>query len=99
MNEFAVLNRARLAAGTGLLGLFILICGSCNRTRKVEAQTVSNADIPTVAVARVAKEELSHDLVLTAEFRPFQEIDVMAKVSGYVKEIKVDVGDRVRQGQ
>jgi len=37
--------------------------------------------------------------VLTAEFKPFQEIDVMAKVAGYIKEIKFDVGDRVRQGQ
>jgi RND family efflux transporter MFP subunit len=37
--------------------------------------------------------------VLTAEFKPFQEIDVMAKVAGYVKKINVDVGDRVNQGQ
>src|ERR1035437_2695500 len=34
----------------------------------------------------------------TAEFKPFQEVDVMAKVSGYVKEIRVDVGDRVKEG-
>jgi RND family efflux transporter MFP subunit len=39
------------------------------------------------------------DLVLTAEFKPFQEIDVMAKVAGYVKNINVDSGDRVKQGQ
>jgi RND family efflux transporter MFP subunit len=38
-------------------------------------------------------------LILTAEFAPFQEIDVMAKVSGYIKEIKVDIGDRVKEGQ
>jgi RND family efflux transporter MFP subunit len=37
--------------------------------------------------------------VLTAEFKPFQEIDVMAKVSGYVKEIRVDAGDLVGQNQ
>ena len=50
-------------------------------------------------MAKVTSEDLSHNLVLTAEFKPFQEIDVMAKVAGYVKEINVDVGDRVRQGQ
>jgi RND family efflux transporter MFP subunit len=38
-------------------------------------------------------------LILTAEFEPFQEVDVMAKVSGYIKEIKVDIGDRVKEGQ
>jgi RND family efflux transporter MFP subunit len=38
-------------------------------------------------------------VVLTAEFKPYQEVDVMAKVAGYVKQIRVDIGDRVRQGE
>jgi RND family efflux transporter MFP subunit len=42
---------------------------------------------------------LASDIVLTAEFEPFQEVDVMAKVSGYIREIKVDIGDRVHEGQ
>ena len=50
-------------------------------------------------MAKVTTEDLTRNLVLTAEFKPFQEVDVMAKVAGYVKEINVDVGDRVRQGQ
>ncbi|MEO8597434.1 MAG: efflux RND transporter periplasmic adaptor subunit [Candidatus Solibacter sp.] len=56
-------------------------------------------DIPTVAVAKVTSEDLAHNLVLTAEFKPYQEIDVMAKVAGYIKDLHFDVGDRVRQGQ
>ena len=32
-------------------------------------------------------------------FQPFQEIDVHGKVSGYIRHIYVDIGDRVRQGQ
>jgi len=32
-------------------------------------------------------------LVLTAEFKPFQEVDVMAKVAGFIKRINVDVGE------
>jgi RND family efflux transporter MFP subunit len=88
----------RLAGTVGLLGLLIG-CASCNRTTKVEARAPAAGDAPTVAVAKVAREELSRGIVLTAEFRPFQEVDVMAKVSGYVKEIKVDIGDRVQAGQ
>jgi RND family efflux transporter MFP subunit len=42
---------------------------------------------------------MTRQLAVTAEFRPFQEVDVMAKVAGYVKNINVDVGDRVQQGQ
>lgn len=52
-----------------------------------------------VAVARVERGSLDETLTLAAEFRPFQEIDVHAKVAGYVRSIAVDVGDRVKAGQ
>jgi RND family efflux transporter MFP subunit len=38
-------------------------------------------------------------LVLAGEFRPYQEVDVHAKIAGYVKAIFVDYGDRVKAGQ
>jgi RND family efflux transporter MFP subunit len=82
-----------------LAGLFVLISSSCSRTAKVEAEASKSSDAPTVAVAKVVLEDLSHELALTAEFRPYQEVDLMAKVAGYVKSISVDVGDRVKQGQ
>ncbi|MES1260824.1 MAG: efflux RND transporter periplasmic adaptor subunit [Acidobacteriota bacterium] len=53
----------------------------------------------TVAVAKASPEDLARNLTLTAEFRPWQEIEVMSKVSGYVRSITVDIGDHVRQGQ
>lgn len=37
--------------------------------------------------------------VLAAEFRPFQVVDVHAKIAGYLRKINVDVGDRVKEGQ
>jgi RND family efflux transporter MFP subunit len=52
-----------------------------------------------IAVAKVVREDLARELEISAEFRPYQEIDVHAKVSGYLKSIHVDVGDHVRQGQ
>jgi RND family efflux transporter MFP subunit len=57
------------------------------------------ATIPTVPVATVGKATLANDLTLTAEFLPYQDVDVMAKVAGYVKTISVDIGDHVQQGQ
>jgi len=56
-------------------------------------------DAPIVAVAKASRTDLSQTLTLAAEFRPFQEIDVHAKVAGYLKVIYVDVGDRVKAGQ
>ncbi len=80
-----------------LLGMTLIAMASCTHQREVEA--TSPAQAPTVAVSKAAVRNLSRNVVLTAEFKPFQEIDVMAKVAGYVKEIRVDIGDRVQQGQ
>jgi len=52
-----------------------------------------------VAVERVRHEHLQRTLELAAEFRPYQEVDLHAKVAGYLKAIYVDVGDQVKKGQ
>jgi RND family efflux transporter MFP subunit len=72
------------------------LISSCARSR-AESQTMK--EIPTVAVVKAERANLSSDLDLTAEFEPFQEVDVMAKVSGYIRQIRVDIGDRVGEGQ
>ncbi|HEX4141224.1 MAG TPA: efflux RND transporter periplasmic adaptor subunit [Candidatus Methylacidiphilales bacterium] len=65
--------------------------------------TKSTADDPkdelTVAVTHPTVADLSRSISLTAEFRPYQDVDLHAKVSGYVRDIYVDVGDHVKQGQ
>ncbi len=81
-----------------LAALCGLLVSSCGSNKDAQASTSATFENPTVAVAKVATADLSRDLILTAEFKPFQEVEVMAKVSGYVKEIRVDVGDRVREG-
>jgi RND family efflux transporter MFP subunit len=58
-----------------------------------------SAAATTVAAAKVRRANLARALAVTAEFRPYQEIDVHAKVAGYVKRIYVDVGDHVKEGQ
>jgi RND family efflux transporter MFP subunit len=69
---------------------------ACSRTRAA-AETVTER--PTVSVVKIARGDISQTLTLAAEFRPFQEVEVHAKVAGYVKAIHVDVGDRVSAGQ
>lgn len=78
--------------------VLLLLTGACNKAKLVEAKNTP-ADVPAVAVTKAAVQDLSRGLVLTAEFKPFQEVDVMSKVAGFVKKINVDVGDRVTQGQ
>ena len=48
---------------------------------------------------KIGRGDISQALTIAAEFRPFQEIEVHAKVAGFLKSISVDVGDRVQAGQ
>ena len=73
-------------------------CASCLLI-SCRQPTVAAADTPTVPTATVQPANLSNELVLTAEFTPYQDVDVMAKVAGYVKNIRVDIGDHVREGE
>src|SRR5215470_6430636 len=82
-----------------IAGLTVLLGCSCSRTQNAQAEDLKAPDIAAVSVAKATLEDMSRRIVLTAEFRPFQEIDVMAKIAGYVKKISVDVGDRVQEGQ
>lgn len=58
----------------------------------------SSAD-PPAAVARVERRTIADTLKISGEFKPFQDVDVHAKVAGYIKAIYVDVGTHVKQGQ
>ena len=60
--------------------------------------TSAAGNLPTVAVVKVTRQDLSQEQTFDAEFRPYQEIDLHAKVAGFVKTINVDIGDRVAQG-
>jgi RND family efflux transporter MFP subunit len=52
--------------------------------------------VPVVPVAKVDREDLYTEVSIPAEFRPYVEVELHAKVSGYVQEMNVDIGDRVK---
>jgi RND family efflux transporter MFP subunit len=53
----------------------------------------------SVAVARVGREDLFNEVTIPAEFRPYAQVELHAKISGYVEQINVDIGDQVKAGQ
>jgi len=83
--------RYRYVGRLGIVGGMLL--AGCHEATPVAANTT-----PTVPVAQVTRQSLSDELTLTGEFTPFQDVDVMAKVAGYVKTLRVDIGDHVKQG-
>ena len=82
----------------GIIGLFILLFGFALLFHRSSSRSNTNSARP-VAVAKVAREDLKQTLTIAAEFRPYQEVSLHAKVAGYVQWISVDVGDRVKEGQ
>jgi RND family efflux transporter MFP subunit len=89
---------ALLLAGAAAVAISGLT--SCGAATDATATTTSDPkDEPTVAVTHPTHADFSRSVSLTAEFRPYQDVDIHAKVSGYVRDIYVDVGDHVKAGQ
>lgn len=84
------LTAALLLAAAGLIAWRFLGAGAGAAVQEDEA-------IP-VSAAATARGRLAKTIRLTAEFRPYQEIDVHAKVAGFIQSIPVDIGDQVKQG-
>jgi RND family efflux transporter MFP subunit len=83
------------------LNIFVFLTVSialsgCGGGRKAAADTAS---APTVPVVMVTRGNISDTLEIASEFQPFQEVDVYAKVSGYIQQLNVDYGTHVKQGQ
>jgi membrane fusion protein, multidrug efflux system len=67
-----------------------------NETRDRLAAVKAGPEVRVVAATRSSGERL---VSLTGEARPYAAVTLYAKVSGYLKEIRVDKGDRVNAGQ
>jgi RND family efflux transporter MFP subunit len=82
-----------------LLGLFLAgsMVAGCGGGRDVKADDPTKA--VTAAVVKVARQDLANSLEIASELQPFQEIEMYAKVSGYIKKLYVDWGTHVKQGQ
>lgn len=91
--------RKRLWLVLSALAVVLLAAILLLRGRRPSA-TVEAAPGPPAAQVAVAKRG-SIDLVLTlaGQFQPFQEVDVHPKVTGFIRRINVDIGDRVHQGE
>ncbi|MGB9464007.1 MAG: efflux RND transporter periplasmic adaptor subunit [Candidatus Acidiferrum sp.] len=85
-----------------LLGAGLLVWHWVNRTASEaddrDHPVADTADV-TAAVARAERRTIANTLTISGEFKPFQDVDVHAKVAGYIKVIYVDVGDHVKDGQ
>jgi RND family efflux transporter MFP subunit len=82
----------------GLLLVWLLV-----RHTQTEADNdkpgAANSTARVASIVRVERGNMRAPLTLAGAFKPFQDVDVHAKVAGYIKEIFVDVGSHVKEGQ
>jgi RND family efflux transporter MFP subunit len=79
-----------------LFGMACCLAAGCGSSRK-PADEAANAPVAPVVTSH--RENLTSQLSIAAEFQPYQEVNVYAKVSGYIQKLDVDWGAHVRQGQ
>lgn len=97
----ASLPRRRLSLIWPVLGIGMVAGALWLYARQRGGAKPQPADLqaPTVAVAKVEREDLYNEVTIAAEFRPYEEVELNAKVSGYVEKMNVDFGDKVKAGQ
>jgi len=81
------------ASLVALLAVAFVACSGSGNGRAQASATI------TVGVTKVVRKSLGRQITLSSELVPFQEIDVYAKESGFVKKLLVDYGTRVKAGQ
>ena len=87
----AVIVILLLAFGLGWLLL--------EKTGRTHTDTAGVAIPPAAATVPVTRSAINSTLTIAGEFLPWQEVELHGKVAGYIRQIRVDIGDRVRTGQ
>ncbi|HVX51931.1 MAG TPA: efflux RND transporter periplasmic adaptor subunit [Chitinophagaceae bacterium] len=82
---------------SGWIALLIIIT-SCGGHETQVAITTANA-VDTVPVFILHDTAVSKIIELPAELLPLEQANIAARVQGYIKEVKVDIGDKVHQGE
>jgi membrane fusion protein (multidrug efflux system) len=99
--RFRRIGLALLVAIVGALVVVILLRvrhrGALRREAARRGDLVDKG--PPVAVTTVLAGDGAREISLPAEVRAFFQSTVYAKISGYVKSMRVDKGDAVRRGQ
>ena len=98
-------SNARLFLLCGGVAAAVGVLASCNGTGKALAKdpgesgaSAGSAGV-SVGVVKVIRKNVGRTLTVSSELVPFQEIDVYAKESGFVKDLNVDYGSRVLKDQ
>src|SRR5262245_23003245 len=86
-----------IAAGTGF---WRYARNSARPQREPAPKTAATATEPVIVQVKLPERtELARQVRLPGSIEALEQVTLYAKTAGYLKWIKVDIGDRVRKGQ
>lgn len=95
-------SRTTTTAGVTLfaVGCTLALFGPTALTQNAEAQTAGTVATPTAGSSTAPSESGSSPqvLILPGSLAPDESVELYAKASGYIAEVAVDIGSRVRKG-
>ena len=76
----------------------VCLLAACNNTNKDTAKAGA-AQPDSASIFLLQKQKINKSLVFPAELSAMERAEIFAKVNGYLKDVKVDIGDHVQKGQ
>src|SRR5580698_3557418 len=94
MNGMNFISRNGIKALVALVGILAqrYVAASPSKLAKVDSR-------PRVEVEHPRRVTVVQRLQTNATLAAFEETDLFAKVSGYLSDVRVDIGDHVKAGQ
>jgi membrane fusion protein, multidrug efflux system len=80
------------------LCLSVLLLSACDRSAAEAPAAAAPAAPPSVEVVPVASETLHLTATLPGELTPYEMVAVYPRVTGFVEEVRVDRGSKVKKG-
>ncbi len=80
-----------------LTPILLLLTIACQKKAAPPAASEQKAP-QVVAAAKVERADVATEMELAGEFRAYQQVDLHAKVAGYLRKINVDIGSVVKTG-
>lgn len=80
---------------TGIIGL----CSCAQVEKPIDLTSKSTNETSKYEIGHVTENPLSSYVKLSGQLKPFEEVNMYAKVNGFIDAVLVDRGSRVRKGQ
>jgi RND family efflux transporter MFP subunit len=101
LHKFLVLGAAVLCLAAGITLVRHVRASLSSHTKHAAPGTAGEdpGQAPFAAVVPVKRDAISNSLSIAGQFIPYQNVELHAKVAGYIRKIYVDIGDHVHTGQ